>query len=301
MDRRGFLAAASLLAASSLAPTGARAHRGAAAHSGARAEARARTQLASTRPGIPSALGIQLYTLRSIMDDPAETLGALSALGYEEVELAGLYGLSPRALRTMLDDHGLRAPSSHVGLDRFEEGARAALFDEAEALGHRWLVCPWIPESLRTPDGYRRLADLFTAAGEAARDRGLSVAYHNHGFEFDRLDDGSTGLGTLLARSEAGLVSFQLDLYWAADAGSDPLDWFAEHPGRWASLHVKDRGEDGSMVSVGDGQLDFAALIDAGMASGAEHVFVEHDNPEDPMDTAARSIAHLRGLRGSRS
>ena len=246
---------------------------------------------------VPAALGVQLYTLRSVMDDPAATLTTVAALGYREVELAGLYGLSPAALRGLLDDAGLRAPSTHVGIERFLPDAREALFDEAASLGHEWLICPWTPEAQRTPDGYRALADLFNEAGEAARAYGLSVGYHNHAFEFEPLEGGPSGLEILLDRGSPDLLSLQLDLFWAVDAGQDPSAWFAAHPGRWASVHAKDRTADGTMVAVGDGQLDFDGLIAAGVTAGVRHVFVEHDQPADPIESVTRSIRHLEGLR----
>lgn len=273
MDRRSFLASIPLLAA------------GAAA--------------GCSRPAaqMGGALGLQLYTLRSVMDDPASTLATVAALGYREVELAGLYGLSPAELRRLLDDSGLRAPSSHVGLERFLPDARAELFDEALTLGHDWIVCPWTPLDERTPDGYRRLADLFDEAGEAAQALGLSVGYHNHDFEFESLEAGPSGLEILLERASPESLSFQLDLFWAVEAGEDPVDWFTAFPGRWCSVHAKDRTADGEMVAVGDGVLDFATLIDAAVAAGIDHVFVEHDQPADPLDSVTRSIRHLESLR----
>lgn len=247
--------------------------------------------------GVPQVLGVQLYTLRSVMNDPAATLATVSALGYEEVELAGLYGLTPQAFRAHLDDAGLRAPSSHVGLERFFPDAREALFDEAETLGHEWLVCPWTPQDQRTPDGYRALADLFNEAGDAARARGLSVAYHNHDFEFEALIGGPSGLQILMERSSPELLRFQLDLFWAVEAEHNPVSWFERYPGRWASVHAKDRAADGAMVSVGDGVLDFERLIESAYFAGARHVFVEHDQPDDPIESVTRSIRHLEGLR----
>jgi len=290
MDRRSFLASVPLLAGAAAGCS-----RPAEETSSPRTDPNASTSGSSS--AIPAALGVQLYTLRSVMQDPAATFATVASLGYREVELAGLYGLSPQALRGLLDDAGLRTPSTHVGLERFEPDAREALFDEAATLGHEWLVCPWTPEELRTPDGYRRLADLFNEAGEAAGARGLSVGYHNHAFEFESLDGGPSGLQILLERGSPGLLSFQLDLFWAVDAGEDPLGWFAAHPGRWASVHAKDRTVDGTMVSVGDGTLDFAELIDAGVAAGVRHVFVEHDQPADPIESVARSVRHLESLR----
>ncbi len=283
MDRRRFLASVPLLAASAAGCS--------------RSANDERGSAEETSSVVPRVLGVQLYTLRSVMSDPAATLATVAALGYQEVELAGLYGLSPQAFRGHLDDAGLRAPSSHVGLERFLPDAREALFDEAEALGHVWLVCPWTPEDRRTPDGYRALADLLGEAGEAARAHGFSVAYHNHDFEFEALMGGPSGLEILMERSSPELLSFQLDLFWAVEAQQNPERWFDLHPGRFASVHAKDRTAEGAMVAVGDGALDFGLLIDRAYAAGARHVFVEHDQPADPIESVTRSIRHLESLR----
>lgn len=241
-------------------------------------------------------LGVQLYTVRDRMaQSVSDTLARIAAIGYREVEFAGLFGTPAREMAALLGDLGLSAPSTHIDLGRLGDGLDAAL-DEAEVLGHRWLVCPYTPVELRTADGYRGLADRFNAVGSAARARGLAFAYHNHDFEFADLGAGETGLGILLERGEPGLVSIQLDLFWAAHAGQDPLAWFAAHPGRFASVHAKDRTAQGDMVAVGDGMLDFATLIAAGTTAGVEHVFVEHDQPDDSLESVSRSYRYLAGL-----
>lgn len=245
-----------------------------------------------------SPLGIQLYTLRSLLADDLEgTLDQVARIGYEEVELAGLYGLGAAEMRTALDRVGLRAASSHVGLDVVRDAWPQALAD-ARALGQRWLVCPSLPGSVRTPDGYRRVADDFNRAGEAAREAGLRFAYHNHDFEFAPLGDGSgsSGYDVLVARCDPELVSLQLDVFWAVHAGEDPLAWFRAHPGRFTSIHAKDRTADGQMVAVGRGVIDFASVLAAAPDAGVEHVFVEHDRPDDPLEVARTSYETLAAI-----
>lgn len=285
MDRRAFLGAAVPAVAAGL--VAGRATRAVPA------PAHARTPSAP----VPERLGVQLYTLRDRMaDDVAATLRAVADVGYGEVEFAGLFGHPPARVATMLADAGLTAPSTHVPLQRLTDGMEA-LLDEAEALDHRWIVVPSVPAEYRSADGFRRLADVFNEAGSVVRRRGMGLAFHNHDAEFADLGDGDTGLGILLERGEADLLSIQLDLFWTVHAGEDPLAWFAAWPGRFVSVHAKDRTSDGTMVAVGDGVMDFAALLAAGEEAGVEHVFVEHDRPDDSLTSVTRSFRTLAALR----
>ncbi|MBT8337879.1 MAG: sugar phosphate isomerase/epimerase [Gemmatimonadetes bacterium] len=246
---------------------------------------------------IPEHLGVQLYTLRDRMsEDVARTLDEVAGIGYREVEFAGLFGHPARRVAEMLETSGLRAPSTHVPLERLDSGLDA-LLDEAETLGHEWLVVPSVPGDLFNPDGFRRMAEVLNRAGEETAPRGIGVAFHNHDREFADLGNGETGMGILLERGRPGLVSFQLDLFWTVHAGEDPLAWFADHSGRFASVHAKDRTADGAMVAVGDGVIDFATVLAAGEAAGVRHVFIEHDRPEDSLMSVARSYRALSQLR----
>lgn len=245
-------------------------------------------------------IGIQLYSLRSLLaDDTDRTLAALAAMGYEEVELAGLYGHDAGDFRRMLDRVGLRAPAGHVSLEPPPASGPwtswERTLEEAATLGHRWVVVPWIDQRERTLDGYRRIAERFNAAGAAARAAGLRFGYHNHDFEF-RAIDGVLPYDLLLAETEAELVGMELDIFWAVHAGADPLAYFRRHPGRFPLIHVKDRNADGEMVDVGAGRIDFRAILEAGDIGGVEHAIIEHDNPKAPLDFARASLAHVRGL-----
>jgi sugar phosphate isomerase/epimerase len=246
-----------------------------------------------------SPLGVQLYTVRqALADDVPGTLAALAEIGYEEVETAGLYGLAPADFRRLLDGEGLRAVSGHVPLESLVGEALEATLDDAEALGQHWVTVPWLGDDHRTADGYRRAAAALDRAGEAAARRGMRVAYHNHDFEFEPLDEAGrrTGWELLLQHTDPDLVDLQMDLFWTVHAGSDPIAWFERHAGRFPMVHAKDRTASGEMVDVGAGAMDFGAILSAGRAAGLRHVFVEHDRPADPLASVRRSYETLASL-----
>lgn len=260
----------------------------------------------SARSKLPERWGVQLYTVRDRMaGDVRGTLEAVAGMGYGEVEFAGLFDWTPEQMRSLLDDLDLQAASSHVGMNVIR-GEWASALDAAEILGQDLIVLPSLPGDARTADGLRALADELNRAGEVARKRGLHLGFHNHGFEVTPLGSDAGGDGTpasrpldiLLAHTDPAFVSFQLDLFWTVDGGADPLAYFDAHPGRFLSVHVKDRTPEGRMVDVGSGTMDFRALLTVGEAAGMRHAFVEHDRPEDSMTSIRNSIRHLRGLGG---
>jgi len=237
-------------------------------------------------------VGIQLYTLRTLMERDAEgTLAAVAEIGYREVEFAGYFGMAPGRVREVLASRGLRAPAAHVGFPEMGDVWNRVLDAAAEA-GHRYVVTPWIAEEHRSAEGYRRAADLFNRAGAAAASRGLIFAYHNHDFEFVPLGD-RLPFDILLDQTDPALVQFEMDLFWITKGAADPLDYFARYSGRFPLVHVKDMAADGTMVDVGRGRIDFARIFAKADQGGIRHYFVEHDNPTDPLDTARRSFEYL--------
>jgi sugar phosphate isomerase/epimerase len=300
-DRRAFLAR---LAAGAVAATAVLAA-GPSLVAATRRAAAARRAAAPDRAVAPgadrplAAIGIQLYTLRDAMATDFEgTLERLARMGYHEVEFAGYFGHSPARVRDLLDGMGLAAPAAHVPFEALRDELDATI-DAAATAGHTWVVCPWFPVEERTADGYHRLAAALDRAGEAARAAGLRVAYHNHEFEFEPVAAGGPlPFELLLRRTDAGLVDFELDLFWVTRAGHDALDWFRRHPGRFPLVHVKDM--DGSrqrrMVDPGRGVIDFPAIAARREQAGIRHWFVEHDQPEDPFGTARAGLEYLRGL-----
>ncbi|HSA54671.1 MAG TPA: sugar phosphate isomerase/epimerase [Gemmatimonadaceae bacterium] len=251
-----------------------------------------------TRHSSLSRIGVQLYTVRSSMQQGVErTLEEVARIGYKEVEFAGYFGRTPQQIRSLLDANGLTAPSSHGGDLNTIRTRWAQALEEAQVVGHRYLVCASLPRSEQTADGYQRVAAEFNRAGAEAARAGITLAYHNHDFEFRPLGD-TIGYDILLAECDPKLVLMQMDLFWIAKGGRDPLAYFAKHPGRFYSVHVKDMDASGAMVDVGAGQLPFARYFAQAEQAGIRHYFVEHDNPGDPMASIRASYDHLARLPG---
>lgn len=241
-------------------------------------------------------IGLQLYTVRSEMQKSvAATLERVASIGYDEVEFAGYFNQTPAQLAALLEANGLAAPSAHLGLDVMRTGWEKAL-DDAARIGHRYVVVAFLPANERNSvDAYRRIAAEFNRAGEAAKAKGMTFAYHNHDFEFEPMD-GTKGFDVLLEECDPALVAIEMDLYWITHAGHDPIGYLRREPGRFPLVHVKDRNPDGSMADVGKGTIDFPAIF-AAAAGGIRHHFVEHDRPGDAFDSVTASHRYLSSLR----
>ena len=240
-------------------------------------------------------LGLQLYTVRNLMDQDVDgTLAAVAAIGYREVELAGLHNKTATEMRAMLDRHGLRARSSHSSMQDIRRTWSRTL-DDAATLGQTYIVNPWIDEPERTVAGYTKAAHEMTTAAGAARAHGIGFAYHNHDFEFARVGD-KLGYDILLAESDPKLVKMELDIFWIVKGGQDPLAYFARHPGRFPMVHAKDIAKDGKMVDVGQGTIDWREIFRHSRQAGIEYTFVEHDEPPSPIADARTSYEYLHAL-----
>ena len=252
---------------------------------------------APTAPRRLERIGIQLYTVRREMQrDMAATIAAIAAMGYREVEFAGYFGRSDADVRQLLAANNLTAPSTHVGYDQMKVDWDKT-FDDALAKGHRFITVPSPPNGTTpTVDAWRRVADDFNRAAERARVRGLGFAYHNHYVEFAAAE-GQRPFDVLLANTDPKLVFFQMDVFWVTRGGGDPRALIQRHPTRFTMLHIKDSSGPPAhnQVDVGAGTIDFAAILreDAALQHAVKHVFIEHDQPPDPMMFAKAAYDYL--------
>ena len=244
-------------------------------------------------------IGIQMFTIRDMQaaDFPA-TVRLLADIGYREIELFTLQGLTAEALRDILDDVGIRAVAAHVGIDRWRNELDTVL-DEARILGMPYVGVPGIfPNPPNTAAVYSGLAREFNTYARAAADRGLKFYYHNHAHEFLR-SGGRRLYDILLDETEPDLVFFELDLYWAVTGGVDPLDYLGRYDqSRFPLFHVKDRDASGTFADVGEGNINFRRIFRALENKHYHHYFVERDTQVNPPQTAATGYNYLRQLRG---
>lgn len=263
-------------------------------------------------------IGLQLYSVRDLMKaDVPGTLAKVAAIGFKEVEFAGLFGQTPKDVRAALDKNGLTAPAAHVDWPTMETKL-AETIESARVLGHQFLIIPWIGEPERKqPDIWKKAADFFNRVGAETRKAGIQFAYHQHGFEFVPAESlgGKMPYDYLLENTDPKLVQMELDLCWTVAAGQDPAAYFAKYPGRFPLVHVKDwlkNGADakpyagalgpgtkftGEMANVGAGSIDWKKVFAAAQASGVKHFIVEHDAPKSPLEDMAASFNYVRDLR----
>jgi sugar phosphate isomerase/epimerase len=245
----------------------------------------------------PSAVGLQLYTLRDMMavSVPA-TLKLVSAVGYKEVETAGYFEYSPREFRKMLDGEGLTSPSAHIRLDLFDKSLNQVI-DTAKEMGHEYVVIPYLTVEQRGSgiDVYKKLAENCNVYGEACKKVGLKLAYHNHDFEFE-MRDGQLPYDVLLQDVDADLMAMEMDLYWMAKAKQDPLAYFKRHPGRFKLWHVKDMDKQGAFADVGTGIIDFPAIFAHAKQAGVEHKVVERDMTDNIVKTIQQGYKAVSAL-----
>jgi len=234
-------------------------------------------------------LGVQLYTVRSLMDDLAGTLKAVRKIGYSTVETyVAEYKMSARALRAAILDAGLTVPSAHFGYDDFD-----ARFDYAKELGAECIVCSMVPLTIaNSADGYKRGADQYNVWGAKAKTMGMKFGFHNHNVEFKEYG-GATGLEILLKNTDPSLVQWQMDCYWVAQAGHDPVAMLREYGHRIQSLHVNDRlpnvlastdtgAASQHFTEVGLGTLDWPTILSIAAKDHVPYLFVEQDKTDRP-------------------
>ena len=273
----------------------------------------ARRALAAARSApVPAEIGIQLYTLRDLLPgDVNGVLETLARVGIGEVETAGYADRPPAAFRAALDALGLATPSAHQLVAEVVEGAAsmadaglppfAQALDTVAAVGHDYLVIPWLPPDGRPDrDGYLRLADLLNGLGERAQAAGVQLAYHNHDFEFDTFGTDRPAYFDFVERLEPDLVQMELDIYWSTVAGYDAVEIFEMYPGRFPLWHVKDgAGPEMTQTDVGAGTIDWPRIFAASETAGLRHAFLEADNPPDGdgLAFARDSAAYVESLR----
>ena len=229
-------------------------------------------------------IGLQLYTVRDkITQDLDGTLNRLAEIGYNSIEAAGysaadgtFYGMKPKAFAEKLKGLGMPLHSSHTVAE--PDTAEKVFADAAEA-GCQYVIYPYLPEEFRQNiDGYKATAEKFNKIGEIGNKYGVRFGYHNHAFEFDKMD-GQIGMDVLIGETDPDLVTFEVDLYWVTKGGHDPVDYIKKHPGRFEIYHVKDmvKTEDMFFSPVGVGRIDFESIFAVKDIAGMKMIFVEQD------------------------
>ena len=265
-------------------------------------------------------VAIQVYSVRDDASrDMYATLKEIKAMGYDGVEFAGLYGNAPERVREMCEELGLVPISAHVPYLDMVADAEGVLSDYA-TIGCKYVVVPYLTEEYRpgTPK-FSEVIENVKLIGAKAKALGMQLLYHNHDFEFTKID-GKYALDVLYESVPADLLQTELDTCWVNVGGEDPSAYLLKYAGRAPIVHLKDfvgsksenmyeligidkkvekSSEAFELRPVGSGKQDFPAILDAAEKAGATWVVVEQDNPSmglTPLECAAKSRAYLKSI-----
>jgi sugar phosphate isomerase/epimerase len=262
-------------------------------------------QLVSGCQSLKSSIGLQLYTLRdTIMNDPRGVLQKVAGFGYKELETFAyrdgkIFGMPFSEFGTFVKDLGMKVTSGHYGLDLAKADDWEKTVTDAGSIGQEYLVVPYIQDTERKSiDDYKKICESLNKAGEVCNKNGLRFGYHNHAFEFDKLD-GQIPFDVMLAELDPKLVGMEMDIFWVVNAGYDPLQYFSKYPGRFEQWHVKDMDKSDRMrnADVGTGAIDWKPIFDQAKQSGMKHFYVEQETyPGTPIASAEACINNLKAI-----
>lgn len=264
-------------------------------------------------------VALQLYSIRDVAkEDFRAALVQVKQMGYDAVELAGLYGNTPADVKRMCEEIGIFPISAHVPYR--DMVANPELLADYAALGCRFVVVPYLREEDRPgTDGFAAVIENAKMLGRRAKELGMQLLYHNHDFEFLKID-GSYALDVLYETVPAEYLATELDTCWVRVGGEDPVKYIDKYAGRAPVVHLKDfvggrtenmyeligidkkAGADEKMFEfrpLGSGVQDFSAILAASERAGVAWVVVEQDSPSEGMtsvECAAKSRAYLKKL-----
>ncbi|WP_059105490.1 sugar phosphate isomerase/epimerase family protein [Shouchella shacheensis] len=244
-------------------------------------------------------LGLQLYSLKELCrEDFFGTLNQVAAAGYEGVEFAGYFETPSKQLKNELNNVGLKAAGSHIGMDTLESTLDQAIQYSLE-IENPYIICPGLPESYRdSADAYKRTAEILTAIGERCTANGLAFGYHNHDVELQTFD-GEHGLELLFKYSDPTHVFMELDTFWLEATGLSSVNWIEQYKERVRILHMKDMNNPRELrnVVVGSGTMDVEAIVTSGKKHGVEWYTVEQEQfDQDQMESVTKSATYLKSI-----
>ena len=245
----------------------------------------------------------QLYTVRQFTqtaEDMARTLQRVRQIGYRAVQLSGLGPISAEELKTMLDEAGIAVCTTHTAYERLRDDLPAVI-REHQLWDCRNVAVGSMPREYREAgeEGFRRFAREASEVGRKLHEAGLTFSYHNHSFEFERFG-GRLGLEMLFEESDPRYFQAEIDTYWVQHGGGDPAAWIRRFRGRMPVVHLKDMAiVNGAQVfaEVGEGNLNWPAIMDACREAGVQWYAVEQDICQrDPFESLAISYRNLKSM-----
>lgn len=233
-------------------------------------------------------LGVQLYSLRHQMAESVpDSMAQLSEWGIHAVEGGGnLYGHSVSDFKAILDKNHIQIVSVDTNYEEVRDNPIAIAY-KAQFYGARFATFYWIPHNGEfTIEHAKEAVDIMNTAGALLNENGITLQYHPHGYEFGAYEDG-TILDYMLENVEN--AKFQMDVFWVKHGGQDPVAMLNKYPGKFTSLHIKDRAHgtqntlDGKAdpetnVVLGQGDIGIPEVLATARQHGLAYYFIEDES-----------------------
>lgn len=241
----------------------------------------------------PKNIGLQLYSLRDMVKDSGiqPVLEVVAKMGYKNLETAGyndgkIYGMAPAEFKKIVNDLGMKCTSAHLGQEYSKEKEAEVMgwwdkaIDAHNELGVKYMIQPWMPVNDKTTqDDLKMYCDYFNTIGYKTAAASIAFGYHNHAFEFRKIND-ELIYDFLLKNVSKNHVLFELDVYWCKEGGQDPVAYLKKYADQIRVVHIKDEKEIGA-----SGKLNFKPIFKQMTANNVKDWYVEveqytNNNPE---------------------
>jgi sugar phosphate isomerase/epimerase len=260
-------------------------------------------------PSFKGPIGLQMYSLRFY--SPSNLVAKLDKVkewGIKTIEGGSpARGMSTEEFLKLLDDRGIKLVSTGTDYNRLKNSPDEAV-NAAKKLGAKYVMCSWIPHKKGefNEQNAREAIEVFNNAGKKFKEAGITFTYHCHGFEFHPFENG-TLFDLMVRETKPEFVSFEIDVFWAQQGGADPAKLIGKYPTRFKLMHVKDLRKgaainltggapDEDSVAVGQGQVNWPAVLKAAQKAGLEHYFIE-DEAKEAVEQIPQTLRYLENVK----
>lgn len=246
-------------------------------------------------------VALQIYSIREdAEEDFAKAMKTVKKMGYDGVELAGLYGHTPEEIRDCLGDINLIPISAHIPYAEFEQDLKGTV-NAYKTIGCKYLVVPYLVEEERYgTDRFWQIMSFIPQIADECLKEGMTLLYHNHDFEFEKTADGTYVLDYIYQQIPADQLQVELDTCWVKVAGVDPVEYLKQYEGRCPVVHLKDYT--GTLpvefAAVGYGVQNIPSILEESLKAETKWVVVEQDShtTNTALEDARLSREYLRSL-----
>ena len=242
-------------------------------------------------------------------DGALSTLKTIKNAGYDGIELNG-FMIRPTSLmvrmltyfagmptgkggklnwQNLIAESGLEVTSIHEDLGTLENDLDSVIKEAKTFNTNRIVITGMYRFDYLNRDEVLKLCSRMNVVGEKLAKENIELLYHNHNVEF--LNYSSKDIyGMIIDNTDKRYVNFELDSFWIADAGIDPVLVMKRLGDRMKLYHITDRGARVSgkimtpivkqdSMELGKGNMNLDLMVNTAKENGVDTIVLEsHKN-----------------------